>query len=91
MHIQNFKALRAIFVKLWQFWLDLGGFMLQVWKIGQSFCFFFINMIYYSYEMRLQNFEALRAILVKLWQFWLDLGGFMLQVRKIDQSFWFFL
>ena len=41
---------------------------------------FFINMIYYSYEMRLQNFEALRAILVKLWQFWLDLDGFMLQV-----------
>ena len=90
MRLQNFEALRAILVKLRQFWLDLGGFMLQVrnWSI---LLIFFINMIHYSYEMRLQNFEALHAILVKLWQFWLDLGGFMLQVWKIDQFFCFFL
>ena len=27
---------------------------------------FFINMIYYSYEMRLQNFEALHAVMAVL-------------------------
>ena len=67
MRVQNLEGLCAIAVKLWQFWLDLGGFLLQVRKIDQSFCFFFINIIYYSYEMRLQNFKGLRSIAVKLW------------------------
>ena len=52
---------------------------------------FFIDMIYYSYEIRVQNFVAQRAVVVKLWQFWVVLGGFLLQVQKIDQFFYFFV
>jgi hypothetical protein len=38
--VQIFEALRAVVVKLWQFWLDLSGFLLQVRKIDQFFYFF---------------------------------------------------
>jgi hypothetical protein len=41
LRVQIFEVLRAVVVKLWQFWLDLGGFLLQVQKIDQFFfCFF---------------------------------------------------
>ena len=63
-------------------WIFATG--IKNWSI---FLLFFIDIIYYSYEILVQNFEALHAVVVKLCQFWLNLDGLLLQVRKIDQSF----
>src|SRR5271168_2846993 len=58
---------RVIATRWWVFFLGFGRISATGTKNLSILLLFFVNMMYYRYEMRVQTFEGLRAIAVKLW------------------------